>query len=84
MKRAPGSLGIAKAAAFLVSDEAQAITGINLPVDAGWLIAGSWHTYGGMRPPLALLEPKLRVSWPRRRDRLPAHLRRHEASLSTA
>jgi len=42
---------IAKAAAFLVSDEAQAITGINLPVDAGWLTAGSWHTYGGIRPP---------------------------------
>ncbi len=42
---------IAKAAAFLASDEAQAITGINLPVDAGWLTAGPWHTYGGVRPP---------------------------------
>ena len=83
MKHAPGSLEIAKATAFLVSDEAQAITGINLPVDADWLTAGSWHTYGGMHPPLALLELKLRVSWLRSQDRLPAHFRRHEASLSS-
>jgi len=41
---------IARAAAFLVSDEAEAITGINLPVDCGWLTAGSWATYGGLRP----------------------------------
>lgn len=42
---------IAKAVAFLASDEAAAITGINLPVDAGWLTAGSYQTYGGVRPP---------------------------------
>jgi NAD(P)-dependent dehydrogenase (short-subunit alcohol dehydrogenase family) len=42
---------IARAVAFLVSDDSDAITGINLPVDAGWLIATSWHTYGGLRPP---------------------------------
>lgn len=41
---------IARAVAFLVSDDAAAITGINLPVDAGWLVATSWHTYGGLRP----------------------------------
>jgi NAD(P)-dependent dehydrogenase (short-subunit alcohol dehydrogenase family) len=41
---------IAEAAAFLVSDEAAAITGINLPVDCGWLVAGSWASYGGLRP----------------------------------
>jgi NAD(P)-dependent dehydrogenase (short-subunit alcohol dehydrogenase family) len=41
---------IARAVAFLVSDDADAITGINLPVDAGWLVATSWHTYGGLRP----------------------------------
>ena len=41
---------IARAVAFLVSDDALAITGINLPVDAGWLVATSWNTYGGLRP----------------------------------
>ena len=41
---------IAKAVAFLVSDEASAITGIALPVDAGFFCAGSWHPYGGVRP----------------------------------
>lgn len=40
---------IARAVAFLVSEDAAAITGVNLPVDAGWLVAGSWHTYGGVR-----------------------------------
>ena len=41
---------IADAVAFLVSDAAKAITGVTLPVDAGWLVAPSWHTYGGLRP----------------------------------
>ena len=41
---------IAKAVAFLASDEASAITGIALPVDAGFFCAGSWHPYGGVRP----------------------------------
>lgn len=40
---------IARAAAFLLSEDAAAITGVNLPVDCGWLVAGSWHTYGGLR-----------------------------------
>lgn len=40
---------IAHAAAFLCSHKASAITGINLPVDAGWLTAGSWQSYGGVR-----------------------------------
>src|SRR6266852_4988207 len=42
---------VAKAVTFLSSDQASAITGINLPVDCGWLVTGSWHTYGGLRPP---------------------------------
>ena len=41
---------IAKVAAFLASSEAAAITGINIPVDCGWLAATPWNTYGGLRP----------------------------------
>jgi enoyl-[acyl-carrier-protein] reductase (NADH) len=41
---------VAQAAAFLLSDEASAITGVNLPVDHGWLVATSWATFGGLRP----------------------------------
>jgi len=41
---------IAEGVLFLLSDAARAITGISLPVDAGWLVAPSWHTYGGLRP----------------------------------
>jgi NAD(P)-dependent dehydrogenase (short-subunit alcohol dehydrogenase family) len=37
--------------AFLLSDEATAITGINLPIDAGWLAGSHLSTYGGIRPP---------------------------------
>lgn len=44
---------VAQAAAFLLSDEAAAITGVNLPVDHGWLAATSWATFGGLRGPVA-------------------------------
>lgn len=50
MGRLVGTGEIAKACSFLASDDASAITGITLPVDAGWLVAGSWHSYGGLRP----------------------------------
>ncbi|ABE36729.1 short chain dehydrogenase family protein [Paraburkholderia xenovorans LB400] len=40
---------IAEAVVFLASERASAITGVNLPVDAGYLIAGSWAAYGGLR-----------------------------------
>lgn len=40
---------IAAAVGFLASDLAGAITGINLPVDAGYLVATSWASYGGLR-----------------------------------
>ena len=39
---------IATAVAFLAGGDAAAITGVNLPVDAGWLVATSWHTYKGL------------------------------------
>jgi len=40
---------VARAVTFLASDDAAAITGANLPVDCGWLVTGSWHSYGGLR-----------------------------------
>lgn len=40
---------IARAVLFLASEWAAAITGVNLPVDAGYLVAGSWSSYGGLR-----------------------------------
>ncbi len=42
---------IAEGVAFLLSERAGMITGINLPIDAGWLVAGSWSTFGGVRQP---------------------------------
>ena len=43
-------IDIARAVVFLLSEDASVITGINLPADAGWLVAGSWSTFGGVRP----------------------------------
>ena len=40
---------IGRAVAFLLSDDASAITGINLPVDAGWLAGAHLGMYGGVR-----------------------------------
>ncbi|MHA6845236.1 SDR family NAD(P)-dependent oxidoreductase [Ralstonia syzygii] len=40
---------IAKAVLFLASELAASITGVNLPVDAGYLVARSWSSYGGLR-----------------------------------
>jgi NAD(P)-dependent dehydrogenase (short-subunit alcohol dehydrogenase family) len=42
---------IGNAAAFLCSDQASGITGIDLIVDAGWIAGGAWHAYFGFRPP---------------------------------
>jgi NAD(P)-dependent dehydrogenase (short-subunit alcohol dehydrogenase family) len=42
---------IATAVAFLASSEAAAITGVNLPVDCGWVVSNGWHFYGGLRDP---------------------------------
>lgn len=39
---------IADSVGFLLSPAANAITGINLPVDAGWLAGSTWQTYGGV------------------------------------
>ena len=40
---------VAAAIAWLLGDEASAVTGINLPVDAGYLAASTWGAYGGLR-----------------------------------
>ena len=42
---------VANAVAFLLSDEANAITGIEMNVDAGVLAAQLWHMYGGVPEP---------------------------------
>jgi hypothetical protein len=34
--------------AFLLSPAASAISGIDLPVDCGWLAGSTWATYGGL------------------------------------
>lgn len=46
----PDPSDIAAAIAFLCSDQARAITGILLPIDAGWLAAVSYRTYAGGVP----------------------------------
>lgn len=40
---------VAQAVHFLSSNDASGITGVNLPVDAGWLVTPTWHTYNGIR-----------------------------------
>jgi NAD(P)-dependent dehydrogenase (short-subunit alcohol dehydrogenase family) len=40
---------IAAAVLFLASPTASAITGVNLPVDGGYLVATPWDAYGGLR-----------------------------------
>ena len=40
---------IAAAVTFLASDWASGITGINMPVDLGYLVATPWQSYGGLR-----------------------------------
>ncbi len=42
---------VADAVWFLLSERASAITGVNLPVDGGWLVGCTWDMYGGLRKP---------------------------------
>ncbi|MDX2204683.1 MAG: SDR family oxidoreductase [Hyphomicrobiaceae bacterium] len=50
LDRLPEPSDIANAIAFLCSDQAAAITGVLLPVDAGFLSAVSYRTYAGGVP----------------------------------
>ncbi len=49
--RLPEPREVAQAIAFLLSNEASAITGANIVVDAGMMVAPSWAQFGGVRPP---------------------------------
>ena len=40
---------IGRAVTWLLGDAASAITGVNLPVDAGFLCGVTWQAYGGLR-----------------------------------
>jgi NAD(P)-dependent dehydrogenase (short-subunit alcohol dehydrogenase family) len=40
---------IAQAIAWLLSPASSAVTGINLPVDAGFIAGSTWDAYGGLR-----------------------------------
>jgi NAD(P)-dependent dehydrogenase (short-subunit alcohol dehydrogenase family) len=50
LPRLPEPADIADAIAFLCSDQARAITGVLLPVDAGFLAGVSYRTYAGGVP----------------------------------
>ena len=46
----PEPSDIADGIAFLCSEQARTITGILLPIDAGWLAGVSYRTYAGGVP----------------------------------
>lgn len=53
MNRLVEPMEVAQAIAFLLSPQASGITGVNLPVDAGFLAGSTWDAYGGLPQPPA-------------------------------
>lgn len=54
MNRLVEPMEVAQAIAFLLSPQASGITGVNLPVDAGFLAGSTWDAYGGLpQPPVS-------------------------------
>ena len=48
MNRLVEPVEVAEAIAWLLSRQSSAVTGINLPVDAGYLAGSTWGAYGGL------------------------------------
>ena len=51
MNRLVEPIEVAQAIAWLLSAASSGVTGINLPVDAGFLAGSTWDAYGGLREP---------------------------------
>jgi hypothetical protein len=41
----PGGIDVAEAILFICSDGASCITGVSLPIDAGWLAASAYRSW---------------------------------------
>jgi NAD(P)-dependent dehydrogenase (short-subunit alcohol dehydrogenase family) len=48
MNRLVEPMEVAQAIAWLLSPESSGVTGINLPVDAGFIAGSTWAAYGGL------------------------------------
>jgi NAD(P)-dependent dehydrogenase (short-subunit alcohol dehydrogenase family) len=49
MNRLVEPIEVAQAIAWLLSPKSSGVTGINLPVDAGFIAGSTWDAYGGLR-----------------------------------
>jgi NAD(P)-dependent dehydrogenase (short-subunit alcohol dehydrogenase family) len=49
MRRLVEPIEVGRAAAWLVGPSSSGITGVNIPVDAGFLAGVTWQAYGGLR-----------------------------------
>lgn len=51
LRRLVEPLEVGRAIAWLIGPAGSAITGANIPVDAGFLAGITWEAYGGLRGP---------------------------------